>query len=186
MVVKEDGATWRSTRTDGGGCLYDYASHTIDLVNFLLGRPVTVSGTQLKTVFSKNVEDAVYATITLESGASGQLSVNWSDETHRKMNTQITAIGKKGKMIADATELKIYLMGDNPSLRLKKGWTIKNITELTNSVDFYLRGEEYSAQTDYFIECIKSKARENKNSFENACQTDELINLLLTDDATNN
>ena len=186
VVLKEKGGTWRSERNAGGGCLYDYASHTIDLINFILGKPVKVSGTQLKFIFSKDVEDAVFSNLTLESGLSGQLSVNWSDETYRKMNTQITLLGKKGKIIADATELKIYLKEDNKAFGLTKGWTIKDITGLTQNVDFYLRGEEYSAQIDYFIQNIKTKELRNISSFETASQTDEVISLLLKDNSSNN
>jgi predicted dehydrogenase len=186
VVLKEKGATWRSNRKEGGGCLYDYASHTIDLINYLLGKPVRVSGTQLKSIFSRDVEDAVYSNLTLESGLSGQLSVNWSDETHRKMNTQITLMGKKGKIIADATELKIYLKEDDQRLGLTKGWTIKDITMLTDNVGFYLRGEEYSSQIDHFIDCIKVKKLQNRSSFESASQTDEVISLLLNDKSSSN
>jgi predicted dehydrogenase len=185
VVLKEKGSTWRSEREEGGGCLYDYASHTIDLINFLLGRPVKVAGTKLKSIFSKHVEDAVYSTLTLESGLSGQLSVNWSDATHRKMNTQITILGKKGRILADATEIKIFLKEDNNSLDLSKGWTIKDITSLTDNVNFYLRGEEYSSQIDYFIDCIKTKKTDNKSSFESASQTDEVIALLIEDNTLN-
>ena len=42
-------------------------------------------------------------------------------------------------------------------------------------VNFYLRGEEYSAQIDYFIESIQTHRYKNKNSFENALQTDKVI-----------
>jgi predicted dehydrogenase len=186
VVLKEKGGTWRSERNAGGGCLYDYASHTIDLINFILAKPVKVAGTQLKFIFSKDVEDAVFSNLTLESGLSGQLSVNWSDETYRKMNTQITLFGKKGKIIADATELKIYLKEDNKAFGLTKGWTIKDITGLTQNVDFYLRGEEYSAQLDYFIQNIKTRELHNISSFETASQTDEVISLLLNDNSSNN
>lgn len=181
VVLKEKGGTWRSQKDEGGGCLYDYASHTIDLINFLLGKPVKVAGTQLKYIFSKNVEDAVYSNLLLESGLSGQLSVNWSDETYRKMSTQITILGKKGKIIADATELKIFLKEDNPFFELSKGWTVKDITSLAQTVNFYLRGEEYSSQIDHFIDCIISKDLKNKSSFESASHTDEVIQLLLKD-----
>ncbi len=181
VVLKEKGGTWRSEKEEGGGCLYDYASHTIDLVNFLLGKPVKVAGTQLKYIYSKEVEDAVYSNMLLDTGLSGQLSVNWSDETYRKMSTQITILGKKGKIVADATELKIFLIEDNPSFGLGKGWGVKDITSLTPSVNFYLRGEEYSWQIDHFIECIVSKNLINKSSFESASQTDEVIQLLLKD-----
>ena len=181
VVLKEKGGTWRSERSEGGGCLYDYASHTIDLINFLLGKTTMVAGTELKQIFSKDVEDAVYSTLTLETGLSGQLSVNWSDETYRKMSTQITIVGKKGKIIVDATELKIFLKDDNKVLGLTKGWTIKDVTSLTKNVNFYLRGEEYSSQIDYFIESIKTGNRNNKSSFESASETDAVISLLLAD-----
>ena len=181
VVLKEKGGTWRSEREEGGGCLYDYASHTIDLINFLLGRPIKVAGTQLKYIFSKDVEDAVYSNLKLESGISGQLSVNWSDETYRKMSTQISVLGKKGKIVADATELKIFLKEDNPSFGLSKGWIIKDITSLTSPVNYYLRGEEYSLQIDHFIDCVNTKNLNNISSFESASQTDEVIRLLLKD-----
>jgi predicted dehydrogenase len=181
VVLKEKGRTWRSDRLEGGGCLYDYASHTIDLLNFLLAKPVKVAGTQLKHIFSKDVEDAVYSSLFLETGTSGQLSVNWSDDTYRKMSTQITILGKKGKIIVDATELKIYLNEDDESSGLTKGWTINYITNLAEGVDFYLRGEEYSAQINYFVQCIETGDLNNKSSFENATETDEIIELLLED-----
>lgn len=183
VVLKEKGGTWRSRRSEGGGCLYDYASHTIDLINFLLGKPVRVSGTQLNYIFSRDVEDAVYSNLTLESGLGGQLSVNWSDDTYRKMSTQITILGKKGKIIVDATEVKIYVKEDNNSFGLTKGWTIENITELTVGVNFYLRGEEYSSQIDYFFDCIDTKSQFNRSSFESATQTDEVVDLLIKDKA---
>jgi predicted dehydrogenase len=185
VVLREKNGTWRSEKDQGGGCLYDYASHTIDLINFLLAKPVKVAGTQLKSIFSRDVEDAVYSTLTLESGLSGQLLVNWSDESYRKMTTQITVLGKKGKIIADATELKIFLIQDNENFGLSRGWTIKNITTLAPKVDFYLRGEEYSSQIDHFINTIKTKNTITNCTFENATITDKVITLLLKDTSSN-
>ena len=181
VVLKEKVGTWRSEEGQGGGCLYDYASHTIDLINFILGKPVKVRGTQLKSIYSADVEDAVYSSLTLQNGLTGQLSVNWSDDTYRKMSTQITVLGKKGKIIVDATELKIYLKEENKSFGLEKGWTTRYITELTDLVNYNLRGEEYTAQIDHFIECIKTKNINNISSFSSATNTDELIALLLND-----
>ena len=178
VVLKDKGGTWRSNRAEGGGCLYDYASHTINLVGFLLGKTVKVAGTKLKYIFSKDVEDAVYSTLTLETGLSGQLAVNWSDETYRKMSTQITILGKKGKIIA---EVKIFLKDDNKAFGLSKGWTIFDVTQLTPTVNFYLRGEEYSSQIDYFFDHVNSGNINNKSSFESASETDEAIGLLLND-----
>jgi predicted dehydrogenase len=181
VIVKEKTGTWRSKRSEGGGCLFDYASHVLDLIHFVLGKTEKVSGTLLKSTFSKEVEDTVYSTIFLDTGISGQLAVNWSDETYRKMSTSLTIWGKKGKIICDATELKVFLREENREEKLEKGWTIKYITELTQDVEFYLRGEEYSLQMDHFFESIKSGNTGNKSSFENALKTDLAIELLLID-----
>jgi predicted dehydrogenase len=181
VVLKEKGETWRAERAQGGGCLFDYASHVLNLIDYIIGKPIEVKGTLLKRIYSKEVEDAVYASLTLENGLTGQLSVNWSDDTYRKMSTSLKIEGTKGKMIVDATELKIYLKEENKNEQLPKGWSVKYITELTPQVNFNLRGEEYSAQVDYFIECIKNNQPAEKCSFETAFTTDIIINKLILD-----
>jgi predicted dehydrogenase len=181
VVLKKKGGTWRSETSEGGGCLFDYASHVINLINYILGNITNAEGTLLKKIYSKNVEDAVYSTLFLKNGLSGILSVNWSDETYRKMSTQITVMGTEGKIISNAQELRIYLKKENKKLKLEKGWTIKYVTDLTAPVNFYLRGEEYSAQIDYFINCIKENELNNRSSFESALQTDYVIESLKKD-----
>ena len=84
VVIREQGSTWRSDPKEGGGCLYDYASHVINLIQEIVGRPEKICGTLLKRIYSSNVDDAVYSLIKLKSGLTGVLQVNWSDETYRK------------------------------------------------------------------------------------------------------
>jgi predicted dehydrogenase len=181
VVTKEKGGTWRSDPGEGGGCLYDYASHVINLIQEIIGRPQKICGTLLKSIYSKNVEDAVYSLLKLKSGLTGTLLVNWSDETFRKMSTSITIYGKNGKIICDATEIKIYLKEPSVAEKLDRGWTIKYITDLAIPVNFYLRGEEYSAQIDYFIDCIKNKREVRYNSFEQALYTGLVIEMIIND-----
>ena len=181
VVTKEKGGTWRSDPGEGGGCLFDYASHVINLIQVILGEPVKAAGSQLKKIYSKEVEDSVYSMLTLQNGLSGILSVNWSDDTYRKMSTSITVLGKKGKIICDATEIKIYLKEANQKEGLAKGWTIKYITDFAIPVNFYLRGEEYSAQIDNFVDCILRKSQTGINSFRQAIITDRVIELLISD-----
>lgn len=179
VVTKEQSGTWRSKSSEGGGCLYDYASHVLNLIQEVIGRPVKINGTLLKSIYSKGVEDAIYALITLEKDLSGTLLVNWSEETYRKMSTSITVQGKKGKIICDATELKIYLKEANPKEQLVKGWNIKYITDLAIPVDYYLRGEEYSAQIDYFINNVRQKTAGEINTFEAGLYTDKVIEMIV-------
>lgn len=181
VVLKERGMTWRSESSEGGGCLYDYATHVINLIQFLAGSPESVSGAVLKKIYSKNVDDAVYATLHFRNNMSGQLAVNWSDETYRKMSTRITILGKKGKIIVDAQELRAYFREDPLDNTYVRGWNTRWLTELSPPVQFYLRGEEYSAQIEYFIESIKSQRRDNINSFASAYATDYVADLIKND-----
>jgi predicted dehydrogenase len=179
VVTKEKGSTWRSSPEEGGGCLLDYASHVINLIQEVIGRPEKINGTLLKSIYSKGVEDAVYSLLILQSGLSGTLLVNWSDETYRKMSTSLMVIGEKGKIICDATEVKIFLKEPSVTEKLEKGWTIKYITDFAIPVNFYLRGEEYSAQIDYFIDCIRNNKQPQYNSFEQALYTDRVIEMII-------
>lgn len=179
VVIKEKGSTWRSSPEEGGGCLLDYASHVINLIQEVIGRPERIYGTLLKSIYSKGVEDAVYSLLKLQNGLTGTLLVNWSDETYRKMATSLTVAGEKGKIICDATEVKIFLKEPSVTENLGKGWTIKYITELAIPVNFYLRGEEYSAQIDYFVASIRNNKPPQYNSFEQALYTDLVIEMII-------
>jgi predicted dehydrogenase len=185
VITREKAGTWRSKSEEGGGCLYDYASHVLNLIQEIIGRPTQVDGWQFKSIYSKGVEDAVYGTLIIKDGLSGVVSVNWSDETYRKMSTTISVQGKNGKIICNATEIKIYLKEASKKEALEKGWTIKYITELAVPVAFYLRGEEYSAQLDYFIDGVKTKSQVVENTFEQALNTDKLIKMIKEDYKSN-
>ncbi len=178
VVTRKKQDTWRSDPSEGGGCLLDYASHVIDLINDILSPVKASKGTLLKSIYSNHVEDAVYSLLELSSGISGVLSVNWSDDTYRKMSTSITISGTKGKIISDANELKVYLKSDNLPNGYSKGWNVKYITELTDGVDFYLRGEEYSAQIDYFLKAVLKKVPNTINTFSSAYNTDNAIAII--------
>ncbi len=80
-------------RAEGGGCLYDYAAHPLDLLTWYLGEPSAVGGTLLGSIFSATTEDEVYTTLFYDGSVSAQISVNWSDESFRKMSTKLTLIG---------------------------------------------------------------------------------------------
>ena len=178
VVLKKKAETWRSDPAEGGGCLMDYASHVIDLINSILSPVKEAKGTLLKSIYSGKVEDAVYSLLELESGQTGLLSVNWSDETYRKMSTSLTLVGTNGKLISDANELKVFFKDDTTLSGYSKGWNVKYITELEDGVDFYLRGEEYSAQLDYFVNAALGTVPNDINNFASAANTDKAISII--------
>ena len=181
VVARPTGSTWRHTKKEGGGCLYDYACHAIDLMHYAVGVPHSVGGTVLNSIFSQDVDDEVYSTFYFENGATGQLAANWSDDSYRKIFTRITIWGTKGRLSADRQECQIYLREPNKDPPLDAGWTVKNTVELTEPVWFYLRGEEYSAQIDHFIKSIKSGNHQTESTFSSALATDRVVRMLLAD-----
>ena len=171
VVLRTKGSSWRSQKGEGGGCLFDYACHAIDLIHYLVGMPVEVSGTVLNSVFSDDVDDEIYSTLHFSKTFHGQLATNWSDESFRKMSVKIEIWGTRGRIIVDRQEVQIYLRqatvgGEN----LSGGWNVRYTTELTKPVWFYLRGEEYSAQIDHFFHCIRTNTIP-MSSFRSAADT---------------
>lgn len=182
VVLKPKGSTWRTERSEGGGCLYDYAAHPINLLNWYFGRPNAVGGSVLNSIFSRDTDDEVYGTLFFDKGFSAQLSVNWSDESYRKMSTKITVWGTNGRICADRQEIQVYLRNASSApAGYRAGWSVHYTTELTEPVDFYIRGEEYSAQIDYFVKAVAAKAMENVNSFASAAETDRVIAMMISD-----
>ena len=178
VVIKKQSYTWRSDPSEGGGCLMEYASHVIDLINYTLGPITSASGSILKSIYSNTVEDAVYSLVKLDNKVSGVVSVNWSDETYRIMSTSLTIMGTKGKIISDANELKVYFKDKNTPSGYSKGWNIKYVTDLTEGINFYLRGEEYTAQIDYFVNAILGLVPNTINTFQSAWLTDKAIDAI--------
>lgn len=178
VVIKAKQNNWRSKPEEGGGCLLDYAAHIIDLINYMVAPISTVNGTILKSYFGGQVEDGVYALLQTDSQVSGVLNVNWSDETFRKMSTSLTILGTKGKLVVDSTELKVFFRKQPEDKKYSSGWNIRHINELTEQASFYLRGEEYSLQMDYFINAIKGGYKNQLNTFSSAFQTDQVIEMI--------
>lgn len=182
VVLAPRGGTWRSQRAEGGGCLYDYAAHPIDLLNWYLGAPRGVGGTALTSVFSKDTEDEVASTLFYEQGLTAQLSVSWSDESQRKMSTKVTLWGTEGRIFVDRQECQVYLRttAEIPA-GYQVGWNTRYTTELTDPVWFYLRGEEYSAQLDDFVRRVEAGSLTGRNTFTTAMLTDRVVDLLVAD-----
>lgn len=181
-VLEPKGSTWRTQRAEGGGCLYDYAAHPINLVNWYFGAPIGVGGTALNKIFSRDTEDEVYGTLYFDGGKTAQVSVNWSDESFRKMSTQLTIWGTAGRIYAARQECQIYLRdGAAVPEGYRPGWNVRYTTDMTLPVWFYVRGEEYSAQLDYFVRRVAARDTGNVNSFRSVIITDRVIAEMIAD-----
>jgi predicted dehydrogenase len=179
VVLRPKGGTWRAAKDEGGGALYDYACHAVDTVGMVVGVPSAVDGVVVNRLFSRDVEDEIYCTLRFAGGASGQLAVNWSDDSYRKMSTRLTVWGKNGRLNADRQECQIYLREPHEARPdIPKGWSVRYTTEVTEEVWYYLRGEEYSAQIDHFVRNIAARRRDGVNTFRSALDTDRVVAMI--------
>ncbi len=181
VLKRGSDTSWRATRQQGGGALYEMASHAIDLINYIVGRPDRVVGSFLKKIYSTEVEDAVVATFLYRSGIIGMLDVNWSDPSYRKPTNRIELHGSMGKIIADQHTLRIYLTEENRTYKLRVGWNTLSITDLFSPVRFYVRGNEFTAQLDHFIDCVLGRRSPEGCSFRQGAETLKLIEEVLAD-----
>jgi predicted dehydrogenase len=178
VVLRRTKPTWRGKAGQGGGCLHDYAAHPINLMNWAFGAPEACLGASLTRHLSAEVEDQTHALLQFADGVIGQVSVDWSDPSVRKMTTKLSVWGEAGKLYVDRTELQLFLTGKRELPKgYHEGWTVKHITDLTEPVSFYLRGEEYSAQLEAFGRAIAKKELP-RNDFASAADTDLTIELI--------
>jgi predicted dehydrogenase len=181
IIHASEGSDWRTSRENGGGAVFEMASHAIDLVNYLLGKPDKVTGSSLNQIYSQNVEDAVSATFLYKNGASGTLYVNWSDVSYRKPIHKIEIFGDGGRILADQYSLKIFMNKPNNKYKLHQGWNTFYITDVFKSVPFYIRGNEFTSQLYHFINCIQGKEKINRCSFVDGVNTLEVIEKIFND-----
>jgi predicted dehydrogenase len=181
-ISKSDGSSgWRNSRESGGGAVFEMASHAIDLVNFLIGKPDKVTGSSLNHIYSKNVEDAVSSTFLYSNGMSGTIYINWSDTSYRKPTNKIEIFGDGGKIFADQHSLKIFLNKPNEKYKLNQGWNTLYITDVFKPVPFYVRGNEFTSQLWHFIDCIQGKEKTNRCTFTDGVDTLEVIENIYSD-----
>ena len=181
-ITKSDNTSgWRASRESGGGAIFEMASHAIDLVNYLIGKPDKVVGSSLNQIYSRAVEDAMSTTLLYENGTSGTIYINWSDPSYRKPTNKIEIFGDGGRILADQHSIKIFVNKAAPEHNLREGWNILYITDIFKPVPFYVRGNEFTRQLYHFVDCIQDESIKNVCSFEDGKNVHEVIDKIFSD-----
>lgn len=192
-IIRDVGdAGWRASHANGGGAVFEMASHAIDLISYFFGAPDRVGGTNLSKVYSKQVEDIVSTALFYDHGASagltGTMYVNWSDASFRKPTNKFEVFGTDGKLQVDQHGMKVHLKQPNARHGLKQGWNQLYITDVHSSVPFYVRGIEYTAQLYDFIDAVHARnqggAASVRCTFADAAENLRVIEQLFADDAS--
>ncbi|GHT82404.1 oxidoreductase [Spirochaetia bacterium] len=181
ITKSNESSGWRTSSESGGGAIFEMASHAIDLVDFLVGKPDKIVGSSLNYIYSKRVEDAAYSTFLYKNGMSGTLNINWSDTSYRKPSNKIELFGEAGRILADQHSLKIFLDKKNDQYNLRQGWNTLYITDVFKPVPFYVRGNEFTRQLYHFIDCIRNREIKNQCSFIDGANVLEVIEGIFKD-----
>jgi len=179
VVVKPNASGWRNDYASGGGCLFDYGPHCIDLAHYLFGAASKVEYATRQKIFSSNVDDAVFAALIHENGTLGRISVNWSDTTVRKATNTVEAHFETGKLHANKQEARIFLNDNIPEFGLVSGWNVRYSTDFDTQVEYYLRGEDFTRQLSEFEAKLIDPTAPLRSDLRSACEVDRVIDEIL-------
>jgi predicted dehydrogenase len=103
-----DSGDWRGTwAMDGGGALMNQGVHTVDLLLWFLGRPVSITGhAALLAHEDIEVEDTAAAVITFESGALAVLHATTS--AYPGLGASVQLMGSRGSARIDSDRLVYF------------------------------------------------------------------------------
>jgi 1,5-anhydro-D-fructose reductase (1,5-anhydro-D-mannitol-forming) len=97
--LPEEGRGWlRDPAMAGGGPLFDIASHRLDAMNFLFGRPEHVTGVLSNTVHRVAVEDSATLVMRFAGAIHGVVDVRWNSRVPRD---QFRVVGTDGELNLD-------------------------------------------------------------------------------------
>ena len=104
-----DSAPWRgSFKEGGGGVLMNQGIHGIDLMCYLLGKPVQVCGYAGARLRSIQVEDTAAGAVLFESGAMA--TVDATVCASPAFSQKLFISGEKGTILLDEDEIKLWTL----------------------------------------------------------------------------
>ncbi|MGW3495990.1 Gfo/Idh/MocA family protein [Streptomyces sp. NPDC001020] len=139
-----DSGDWRGTAAvDGGGALMNQGIHALDLLLWILGRPVQVSAqTGCLAHEDIEVEDLAAATIRFESGAVGLLLA--STAAYPGLPVRLSVHGDRGSAVMADDRLEYFHSAADldgpaqpgPEAPLRDGWSLVDNAHLAQYEDF--------------------------------------------------
>lgn len=153
------GKGWRYKKeSSGGGVLNTLATHLIDLLLWYFGDVSLIEG-NVKSFYSKDVEDFVHAYLQFENSLSGYLDTSWSVRNYRLPEIRIQVEGDKGMLTVTDDYLKVYLDKEG-------SWKTYYKQDLFKGVEFDLGGPEYTLEDRHMIESVKAKRGTGMDVFD--------------------
>ncbi len=143
----------------GGGPLFDIASHRIDVLNFLFGRPQKVTAQLSNAVHHYAVEDNATVMIEYPEGLRGVVDVRWNSKIKRD---ECRIRGTEGEMeMSPLNGPDLIYPGGRESLPVHSNVhlaTLENFMDAVEGKAQLLASGESSYWTDWITEQAKKKS----------------------------
>ena len=172
QIFKQSNNWQYNKETAGGGVMIGLSSHLISVLAYLFGKEKEVHSVT-RRYFSKDVEDIGLALIRFEDDIICSIESSWSKFNCRLPRATIEINGEYGQILADETEVSIFLNEDR--LGLTSGWTKFTQADLFKGVEFDIGGAEFTNQDRLFIDSIDSDSDVWCNYFIHSVTTQRII-----------
>jgi scyllo-inositol 2-dehydrogenase (NADP+) len=149
--------SWRNSDIRGAGCIYDFGSHLFDLSVLLAGDSVSNFkhiSTFKESILGSKCTDK-FSSVFEINGVPNHVACNWANPEVRKATLFIKV--EFGNFNLE-TDLFNILSNKNDLAAVRT-----NITSLNTNVDYYLRGEDFSRQWEFFFKSISLGHKPNIN-----------------------
>lgn len=149
------GEGWRyDPKFSGGGVLITQNSHLIDLLLWIFGPVVQVTG-HVKRFYSAHVDDFAHAVFEFKNGLTGFMDTSWSIRHHRTVDLSITAHGENGTLRVTDDDVRLFL--DDANQGHAAGWTVWRKPDLFEGVTLDVGGPEYTRQDEEFLKAAAER-----------------------------
>lgn len=156
-----DSGDWRGTwALDGGGALMNQGVHQIDLLVWMLGRPVEVSATTACLAHTGiEVEDTGVATIRFDNGALGV--VHGTTAAYPGISNRVQVHGSQGSAVIDDDKLAYFHVAspDQEAPDYGAGTTSNQASEVlpggANGEEAWAMGDAHARQYVDFLDAVE-------------------------------
>jgi predicted dehydrogenase len=147
------GRGWRyDPALSGGGVLLTQNSHLIDLLLWLFG-PITRATGNVKSWYSKTVDDFAHAYFEFSDGLTGYMDCSWSVRHHRTVDLMVRVHAENGTFTITDDQLELFL--DSAAASFSSGWTVLRKPDLFEGVSVDVGGPEYTRQDEEFLAAVR-------------------------------
>jgi UDP-N-acetyl-2-amino-2-deoxyglucuronate dehydrogenase len=168
-----DQADWRGTWEQDGGVITNQASHHIDLLEWMMGEPMSVMAKNGRYLVDIDVDDTCAAIIKFKSGALGIVEATTAARP-KDLEGSLSVMGENGSVVIGGF-----------AVNKMETWNFKNISEEASKsvVEKYselppnVYGFGHIRYLEHVIDCIINKKKALVDGFEGR-KSLELINAI--------